>query len=159
MSTITTVKDKIPKKASWPGFLAYGKDSRTKVVLARKLEKQGLGSTPDMDPVQSILHEFILDWFVTLSAIAVAARGWRCWESRRRNITGTSRQDFRNGIILSDNALASRPGEQPWRRHPTCLSRPRTRCTSSHRWRCYVGCLWMVESLICVSKLYLSLFA
>ena len=47
MSRITTVKDKIPKKASWPGFLASGKDSRTKVVLARKLEKQGLGSTPD----------------------------------------------------------------------------------------------------------------
>ena len=46
MSRITTVKDKIPKKASWPGFLASGKDSRTKVVLARKLEKQGLGSTP-----------------------------------------------------------------------------------------------------------------
>ena len=46
MSRITTVKDKISKKASWPGFLASGKDSRTKVVLARKLEKQGLGSTP-----------------------------------------------------------------------------------------------------------------
>ena len=46
MSRITTVKDKIPKKASWPGFLASGKDSRTKVVLARILEKQGLGSTP-----------------------------------------------------------------------------------------------------------------
>ena len=107
----------------------------------------------------SILHKFILDWFLTLSAIAVAARGWRCWESRRRNITGTSRQDFRNGVILSDNALASRPGEQLLRRPPTCLSRPRTRCTSSHRWRCYVGCLWMVESLICISKLYLSLFA
>ena len=46
MSRITTVKDKIPKKASWPGFLASGKDSRTKVFLARKLGKQGLGSTP-----------------------------------------------------------------------------------------------------------------
>ena len=46
MSRITTVKDKIPKKASWPGFLASGKETRTKVVLARKLEKQGLGSTP-----------------------------------------------------------------------------------------------------------------
>ena len=46
MSRITTVQDKIPQKASWPGFLASGKDSRTKVVLARKLEKQGLGSTP-----------------------------------------------------------------------------------------------------------------
>ena len=50
MSRITTVKDKIPKKASWPGFLASGKDSRTKVVLARKLEKQGLGSTPERRP-------------------------------------------------------------------------------------------------------------
>ena len=48
MSRITTVKDKIPQKASWPGFLASGKDSRTKVVLARKLEKQGLGSTPGL---------------------------------------------------------------------------------------------------------------
>ena len=48
MSRITTVKDKIPQKASWPGFLASDKDSRTKVVLARKLEKQGLGSTPDL---------------------------------------------------------------------------------------------------------------
>ena len=47
MSRITTVKDKIPKKASWPGFLASGKGSRTKVVLARKLEKQGLCSTPE----------------------------------------------------------------------------------------------------------------
>ena len=46
MSRITTVKDKIPQKASWPGFLASGKDTRIKVVLARKLEKQGLGSTP-----------------------------------------------------------------------------------------------------------------
>ena len=46
MSRIATVKDKIPKKASWPGFLASRKDSRTKVILARKLEKQGLGSTP-----------------------------------------------------------------------------------------------------------------
>ena len=46
MSKFTTVKDKIPQKLSWPGFLASGKDSRTKGVLARKLEKQGLGSTP-----------------------------------------------------------------------------------------------------------------
>ena len=46
MSKFTTVKDKIPQKLSWPGFLASAKDSRTKVVLARKLEKQGFGSTP-----------------------------------------------------------------------------------------------------------------
>ena len=46
MSRITTVQENNPQKASWPGFLASGKDSRTKVVLARKLEKQGLGSTP-----------------------------------------------------------------------------------------------------------------
>ena len=51
MSRITSVKDKIPKKASWPGFLASGKDSRTKVVLARKLGKQGLGSTPELRAV------------------------------------------------------------------------------------------------------------
>ena len=28
--------------------MASGKDSRTKVVLARKIEKQGLGSTPEL---------------------------------------------------------------------------------------------------------------
>ena len=28
--------------------MASGKDSRTKVVLARKLEKQGLGTTPEL---------------------------------------------------------------------------------------------------------------
>ena len=55
MSRITTVKDKIPKKASWPGFLASGKDSRTKVVLARKLEKQGLGSTPALNTILIII--------------------------------------------------------------------------------------------------------
>ena len=42
------LKTKSLKIAPWPGFLASGKDSRTKVVLARKLEKQGLGSTPDV---------------------------------------------------------------------------------------------------------------
>ena len=30
-------RQNLQKKASWPGFLASGKDSRTKVVLARKL--------------------------------------------------------------------------------------------------------------------------
>jgi len=51
MSRITTFKDKIPTKiASWPGFLASGKDSRTKVVLARILGKQGRGSTPGITP-------------------------------------------------------------------------------------------------------------
>jgi len=44
----TVVEDKISKKkASWPGFLASGKDSRTKVVMARKIGKQGLDSTPE----------------------------------------------------------------------------------------------------------------
>ena len=37
---------KSPKIASSSGFLNSDKDSRTKVVLARKLGKQGLGSTP-----------------------------------------------------------------------------------------------------------------
>ena len=55
MSRITTIKDKIPKKASWPGFLGSGKDSRTKVVLARKLEKQGLGSTPACSEEEAVL--------------------------------------------------------------------------------------------------------
>ena len=41
------LKTKFPKLASWSGVLASGKGSRTKVVLARKLEKQGLCSTPE----------------------------------------------------------------------------------------------------------------
>merc|ERR1719397_2064043 len=54
-------KTKYPKIASWPGFLASargsGKDykdflplariTRTKVVLARKYEEEGSGSTPE----------------------------------------------------------------------------------------------------------------
>ena len=47
---VTTIKEKSPKKASSPGFLTSDKDSRTKVVLARKLGKQGLGSTPGPKP-------------------------------------------------------------------------------------------------------------
>ena len=46
MSIITTVKDKILTNSILARILASGKDSRTKVVLARKIEKQGLGSTP-----------------------------------------------------------------------------------------------------------------
>ena len=64
MSRITTVKDKIPKKASWPGLLASGKDSRTKVVLARKLGKQGLGSSP-------VLYSLILLSSIHLSNLYV----------------------------------------------------------------------------------------
>ena len=56
MSRIALLKTKSPKKASWPGFLASGKDSRTKVVLARKLEKQGLGSTPELSPEKLVDH-------------------------------------------------------------------------------------------------------
>ena len=51
--------DKDRKKESRPGFLASRKDSRTKVVLARKFEKQGLGSTP----VQEALVGIILIYF------------------------------------------------------------------------------------------------
>ena len=40
------LKRKSTKIASSPGFLTSDKDSRTKVVLARKLGKQGLGSPP-----------------------------------------------------------------------------------------------------------------
>ena len=39
----TATNNKIPKIASLWGFLAPGKDSRTKVVLSRISEKQGLG--------------------------------------------------------------------------------------------------------------------
>ena len=39
-------KTKSPKIASWPGILTSDKETRTKVVLARKLGKQGLGSSP-----------------------------------------------------------------------------------------------------------------
>ena len=42
------LKTKSPKIASWPGILTSDKETRTKVVLARKLGKQGLGSTPDV---------------------------------------------------------------------------------------------------------------
>ena len=38
-------KTKLPKIASWPGILDSDKGTRTKVVLARKIGKQGLGST------------------------------------------------------------------------------------------------------------------
>ena len=37
---------KSPKIATWPGFLALARITRTKVVLARTLEKQGSRSTP-----------------------------------------------------------------------------------------------------------------
>ena len=72
MSRITTVKDKIPKKASWPGFLASGKDSRTKVVLARKIGKQGLGGTPGVHcPAHSLLLYIRLyrafPWWIKIS--------------------------------------------------------------------------------------------
>ena len=57
-----------PKKASWPGILASGKVSRTKVVLARKLGKQGLGSTP------ATIGEYKS---VGGCLCALRARGWR----------------------------------------------------------------------------------
>ena len=50
------VKTKSPKIASWPGILTSDKETRTKVVLARKLGKQGLGSTPDIDEVLGWAH-------------------------------------------------------------------------------------------------------
>ena len=40
-------KTKSPKIASWPGILVSHKETRTKVVLARKLGKQGHGNTPE----------------------------------------------------------------------------------------------------------------
>ena len=49
MSILTTVKDKILKNSILARIFASGKDSRTKVVLARKIEKQGLGSTPALE--------------------------------------------------------------------------------------------------------------
>ena len=39
-------KTKSPKIASWPGILVCHKETRIKVVLARKLGKQGHGSSP-----------------------------------------------------------------------------------------------------------------
>ena len=42
-------KTKSPKVASWPGILVSHKETRTKVVLARKLGKQGHGSSPDLN--------------------------------------------------------------------------------------------------------------
>ena len=42
-------KTKSPKKASWPGILVSHKETRTKVVLERKLGKQGHSSSPDRE--------------------------------------------------------------------------------------------------------------
>merc|ERR1712090_130556 len=44
------LKTKSPKIASWPGILTSDKETRTKVVLARKLGKQGLGNSPGSYP-------------------------------------------------------------------------------------------------------------
>ena len=98
MSRITTVKDKIPKKASWPGFLASGKDSRTKVVLARKLEKQGLGSTPGsssvlwfFDDLPSFCPGSVAATshtaFAPLLPIANHAVNWKCNVGKKVNIS------------------------------------------------------------------------
>ena len=43
---VRKINKKSPKIPSWPGLLVSHKETRTKVVLARKLGKQGLGSTP-----------------------------------------------------------------------------------------------------------------
>ena len=47
MSIITTVKDKILKNCILARILPPARIQGQKVVLARKIEKQGLGSTPD----------------------------------------------------------------------------------------------------------------
>ena len=46
MSIITTVKDKILKNSILARILPPARIQGQKVVLARKIEKQGLGSTP-----------------------------------------------------------------------------------------------------------------
>ena len=46
------IQQKVPKYSkieSWQEFLASGKDTSTKVVLARKIKKQGRSSTPAED--------------------------------------------------------------------------------------------------------------
>ena len=48
MSIITTVKDKILKNCILARILPPARIQGQKVVLARKIEKQGLGSTPDL---------------------------------------------------------------------------------------------------------------
>ena len=45
---------KSPKIASWPGILVSHKETRTKVVLAKKLGKQGHGSSPASGTLQPI---------------------------------------------------------------------------------------------------------
>ena len=47
MSIITTVKDKILKNCILARILPPARIQGQKVVLARKIEKQGLGSTPE----------------------------------------------------------------------------------------------------------------
>ena len=48
MSIITTVKDKILKNCILARILPPARIQGQKVVLARKIEKQGLGSTPGL---------------------------------------------------------------------------------------------------------------
>ena len=49
MSIITTVKDKILKNCILARILPPARIQGQKVVLARKIEKQGLGSTPALE--------------------------------------------------------------------------------------------------------------
>ena len=50
MSIITTVKDKILKNSILARILPPARIQGHKAVLARKIEKQGLGSTPGSGP-------------------------------------------------------------------------------------------------------------
>ena len=53
MSIITTVKDKILKNCILARILPPARIQGQKVVLARKIEKQGLGSTPALDQTEN----------------------------------------------------------------------------------------------------------
>ena len=54
--------------------MASRKDSRTKVVLARKIEKQGLGSTPDLKQDKALCRPLMRP-FDTFELMSVAAKG------------------------------------------------------------------------------------
>ena len=84
------LKTKSSKIASWPGFLASGKDSRTKVVLARKIEKQGLGSTPDPNLVwpRTLVFAWELsqeEWMSVTFHILLPHRGQRWRWARQKS--------------------------------------------------------------------------
>ena len=89
MSIITTVKDKILINSILARIFAFGKDSRTKIVLARKIEKQGLGSTPG--PKSGVF------W----AKNTIFSPFWHCLSNSKLNFYGSMYLIFRNWIKIT----------------------------------------------------------